>query len=218
MKLYVMPGACSLASHIALLWADIPFDLVILGHEDLRGEAFLSLNPKGAVPTLVLGDGSVITESLALLEYIADQAPAVALGAAPDDPMGRARLNESLAELVSDVHKAWAPVFVPDRFTITPSGEADVTQAAFAQLDLQYSRLDAVMASKQWRVLGRRTVADAYLYVMCSWKDRTPTPLSSFPNLAAFKARLGTDPAVMRALASEAATPGRLTGRSAPPH
>ena len=207
MQLFVMPGACSLASHIALLWADLPFDLVILGHEDAAGDAFRKLNPKGAVPTLVLDDGTVITESLAILTYIADIAPAAGLGANAGDAVGRAKLNESLAELVSDVHKAWAPFFVPGRFTVSPEGEAGVRLAAFDQLDAQYARLDAVMAGKHWRVLGRRTVADAYLYVMCSWKDMTPMPLSAFPHLAAFNARLDTDPGVQHALRTEAANP-----------
>lgn len=207
MQLYVMPGACSLASHIALLWADIPFDLVILSHEDLAGRSFRDLNPKGAVPTLMLNDGTVITESLSILMYIADVSPAAALGVHEGDVLGRARLNECLAELVSDVHKAWAPFFVPGRFTLAPEGEADVRLAAFDQLDVQYARLDAVMAGRHWRVLGRRTVADAYLYVMCSWKDMTPTPLAAFPHLAAFKARLDADPAVMRALSEEAPPP-----------
>ena len=203
MELYIMPGACSLASHIALLWTDIPFDLIVLGHEDARSAAFQQINPKGAVPTLVLDDGTVITESLAVLEYIADIAPAAHLGAPPHDPVARAMLNEALAELVSDVHKAWAPVFVPHRFTITPAGEAVVRLAGFVQLDAQFARLDTAMTGKDWRVLGRRTVADAYLYVMCSWKDRTPTPLSAFPHLAAFKARMAADPAVIAAQSRE---------------
>jgi glutathione S-transferase len=60
-----------------------------------------------------------------------------------------------------------------------------------------------VMADKQWRVLGHRTVADAYLYVMCSWKDMTPTPLSNFPALAAFAALMNADVSVKLALQHE---------------
>jgi glutathione S-transferase len=204
MKLYAMPGACSLASHIGLRWAGAPFELNMLSHEALGENAFRRLNPKGAVPTLVLDDGTVITESLAILDYIADVFPDAALGAAPDDFGGRAQLNEALAELVSDVHKAWAPVFVPDRFVVRSEDEDNARQAAFRQLDLQYARLDRLMEGKQWRVLGHRTVADAYLYVMCSWKDQTPTPLDRFPALSRFKSRLDGDADVQSALAEEA--------------
>ena len=204
MKLYVMPGACSLASHIALLWAGAPFDLQVLSHKDVGDEAFRRLNPKSAVPTLVLDDGTVITESLAILDYIADRWPGAALGAAKDDLVGRARLNEALAELVSDVHKAWAPVFVPRRFVIRVTDEDGARRAAFRELDLHYARLDGLMRNQDWRVLGHRTVADAYLYVMCRWKDMTPTPLANFPALAAFGARLDADPVVKAALQREA--------------
>jgi glutathione S-transferase len=203
MKLYVMPGACSLASHIALLWAGASFDLHVLSHEDVGEDAFRRLNPKAAVPTLVLDDGTVITESLAILDYIADVFPEAELGAAPDDFVGRAQLNEALAELVSDVHKAWAPFFVPNRFVIKTADEDGARQAAVRQLDLLYARLDALMQDKHWRVFGRRTVADAYLYVMCRWKDMTPTPLANFPALAAFNASLNADPSVKAALQQE---------------
>jgi glutathione S-transferase len=207
MKLYVMPGACSLASHIALSWAGASFELNVLSHEAVAEDAFRRLNPKGAVPTLVLDDGTVITESLAILDYIADVFPEAALGANPNDFVGRAQLNEALAELVSDVHKAWAPVFVPSRFVIQAVDEDNAKQAAFRQLDLQYARLDRLMEGKHWRVLGRRTVADAYLYVMCSWKDMTPTPLANFQNLAAFATRLRGDPLVAAAIEQESQAP-----------
>jgi len=205
MKLYAMHGACSLASQIALNWADLPFEIEVLDHDALGADAFRQINPKGAVPTLVLDDGTVLTESLAILEYIADIAPEAELGAAPHDVLGRAQRNEALAELVSEVHKAWAPFFAPNRFTARTEDEDDAKQAAFRQLDLQYARLDRLMEARQWRVLGHRTVADAYLYVMCSWKDMTPTPLSNFPALAAFSARVGSDPSIKAALEQESA-------------
>jgi glutathione S-transferase len=203
MKLYVMSGACSLASHISLHWAEAKFELDVLSHDTVGDEAFRQINPKGAVPTLILDDGTVITESLAILHYIADAFPSANLGAGPDDIVGRAQLNEALAELVSDVHKAWAPIFVPGRFVVDVDDEGKAKAAAFKQLDIHYARLDKVMADKQWRVLGHRTVADAYLYVMCSWKDMTPTPLSNFPALAAFAALMNADVSVKLALQHE---------------
>jgi glutathione S-transferase len=206
MKLYVMQGACSLASHIALIWAGLPFDLEVMRHEDVGGESYLRTNPNGAVPCLVLDDGMVITESLAVLQYIAARAPDERLGSERGDLIEQARMNELLAYLVSDVHKAWAPVFVPGRYVTHKSSEDDARKAAFGQLNIQYARLDEKMRGLNFALFGRRTVADAYLYVMCSWKDRTPTPLSDFPALAMFKARLDKDPAVVRAREAERLT------------
>jgi len=202
-KLYLMPGACSLASHIALVWAGAPYEVVVLSHDDLGADTYQRINPKGAVPALVLDDGTVITESLVVLEYIADVYPQAHLGAAPGDVLERARLNEALADLVSNVHSAWAPVFVPDRFVMEEAHQDEARQAAFGQLDEQYSRLDRLMSGQEWMLFGRRTVADAYLYVMCGWKNNSPTPLASYPALAAFKARLDADEGVKLALAGE---------------
>ena len=203
MKLYVMPGACSLASHIALVWAGASYEVSVLSHADAGGDAYRAVNPKGAVPALVLDDGAVITESLAVLEYIADSHPNAQLGSGPGNMLQRARLNEVLADLVSDVHKAWGPVFVPNRYVSQRANEDDAKQAAFGHLDKQYKRLDRAMQGRTWMLFDRRTVADAYLYVMCRWKDNTPTPLSAYPALAAFKARLDADPGVQRALQEE---------------
>jgi glutathione S-transferase len=135
----------------------------------------------------------------------ADAYPGAGLGADPSDVMERTRLNEALADLVTNIHDAWSPVYVPDRFITAKQAEDGVRQAAFGQLDKQYTRLDHLMADREWMVLGRRTVADAYLYVMCSWKDRSPTPLANYPALAAFKDRLATDEGVRRAVSDEPA-------------
>jgi glutathione S-transferase len=205
MKLYLMKGACSLAAHIALIWAKAPHEVQILTHAEVGDKEFLELNPKGAVPVLMTDDGSVLTESLAILQFIAQSFPSSQLGAPTGDTFSQARVNESLAEMVSDTHKAWTPVFVPNRFVTKSANEEDARQAAFRQLDIQYARLDRIMQGKTWRLFDRRTVADAYLYVMCSWKDQTPTPLASFPSLAAFRSRLDQDPGVKRALREEEA-------------
>ena len=203
MKLYVMPGACSLASHIALIWAGLAYEIEVLSHADAGEDAFRRINPKGAVPALVLDDGTAITESLAVLQYIAALAPETQLGSEAGNALAQAQMNELLADLVSDVHKAWAPVFVPSRYVTQKDTEDDARQAAFGQLDNQYSRLNDAMHGREWALFGRRTVADAYLYVMCRWKDKTPTPLAHYPALAAYKTRLDSDAGVQRALAEE---------------
>ena len=204
MKLYAMQGACSLASHIALIWAEVPYELAVLSHAEAGGDAYKRINPKGAVPALALDGGEVLTESLAVLQYIAASAPSARLGADSGNALAQAQINELLADLVSDVHKAWAPVFVPDRYVTEKANEDDAKQAALGQLDKQYARLDAMMHGKEWALFGRRTVADAYLYVMCRWKDKTPHPIADYPALAAFKSRLDADEGVQRAVREEA--------------
>ncbi|MBX9651154.1 MAG: glutathione S-transferase [Xanthobacteraceae bacterium] len=159
------------------------------------------------MPTLV-DDGVastpfVLTESLAVLLHVAAKAPEARLGASEGDIVEQARLNEIMAELVSDVHKAFTPIFVPDRFVVDPEAEGDVREAAFALVDKAFARLEARLDGHDWLVLDRRTVADAYLNVVCRWKAKTPTGLEPFPNLVRHKTRLAADTGVRRALAEE---------------
>jgi glutathione S-transferase len=206
MILYLMPGACSLASHIALAWADADYTVKRLTRETVRGKAFREINPKGVVPALALDDGTILTESLAILEYLADRYPKARMGLQPDDLNGRAKLDEALAELVSDVHMAWSPIMVPERYVTLEANQADAKKAAFAQLQVHYKRLDELMRDRTWLLFDRRTVADAYLYVMCSWQARTPTPLTEYPALNKYKTRLDLDAGVQRALREERGT------------
>jgi len=166
MILYLMPGACPLASHIALAWADADYTVHRLSREIVRGKAYRQINPKAVVPALFLDDGNVLTESLAILEYLAEKYPKARMGVQPDDVEGRVDLNEALAELVSDVHLAWSPIMVPERHVTLEANQADAIEAAYGQFHVHYSRLDALMRDKTWRLFDRRTVADAYLYVI----------------------------------------------------
>ena len=203
MTLYYLPGACSLASHIALIWSGADYDLERLNYETVHGPEFMALNPKGAVPTMTIGVGGdhpvVLTESLAVLLYIASQNPAARLGATEGDWREEARMNEIMAELVSEVHKAFVPAFVPDRFVIDESAQDGARAAAFIMIEKAFRRMDGYLEGRAWLVLDRRTVADAYLYVMSRWLENTPTPLPTFPNVARHFAKLALDAGVQRA-------------------
>lgn len=159
MKLYYMPGACSLASHIALIWSGADYELQQLDYETVHAPTFMALNPKGAVPTLIAaantGDTFVLTESLAILLYIADRNPAARLGATEGHPVEKARMNEIMAELVSEVHKAFVPAFVPDRFTIDAAAQDGVRAAAFLMIEKHSSASTAISKAR----IGSRSVA-----------------------------------------------------------
>ena len=112
-------------------------------------------------------------------------------------------MNEIMAELVSEVHKAFVPAFVPDRFVIDVEAQDGARAAAFKMVEKAFRRVDAYLEGHEWLVLGRRTVADAYLHVLSRWLGNTPTPLSAFPNVARHFAALAGDAGVKRALSEE---------------
>ena len=113
MKLYIIPGACSLAANIALREADLQFNLAAVDSQTKKvddGSDFGAINSKGYVPALRLDDGQVLTENVAVLQYIADRNPAARL-APPAGTMERYRLQEWLSFINSEIHKAFSPLF-----------------------------------------------------------------------------------------------------------
>ena len=114
MKLYLAPGACSLADHIALHEADLEFDRVRVDLRTKRtedGGDFNEVNPKGYVPALVLDDGQLLTENVAILAWVAERAPKLA----PGGELGRIRLIEMLAFIATELHKPFVRSFFPDQ-------------------------------------------------------------------------------------------------------
>jgi len=107
--LYTMPGACSLADHIALRWAGAEFEVVVLDHAALKQPEFLAINPAGAVPALKVGDW-VLTQNVAILNYIADRFPQARL-VGDGSAQSRAEVNRWLALLNADLHTSFPPLF-----------------------------------------------------------------------------------------------------------
>ena len=202
MKLYLLPGSCALACHIALEWAGAEYELEVLTRDALRSERYASVNPKAKVPALVLDGGEVITEAQAVLLLIADLYPDLRLAPPASDFVGRAKLNEVLSELTSEVHPAFGPLFVPSRHVVEPACEDAVKTAALARVDACFVRLNETLDGQDW-LLKERSIADPYLFALSRWLKMTPKPVEAYPAVAHHFARMAEDPAVRRAMAAE---------------
>jgi glutathione S-transferase len=198
MKLYYMKGACSLASYIALCETGLKFDAAALDRQTRKtpdGEDYNQVNPKGYVPALRLDSGEVLTENLAVLQYIADQAPAAKL-APPAGTMPRYRLIEWLAFINSEVHKAVSPLF-------NPSAGEEVKSFARTNLTRRLDWLDKEWGKRQFLMGDQFTVADAYLWVVFGWLSKVGFDTAKWPNLKTFHERVAQRPAVQQALKGE---------------
>src|SRR5688572_16018884 len=115
MKLYYLTGACSLASYVCLLEAGQKFEAYAVDRTTKKatnGQDLNVLNPKGYVPVLVLDDGTILTENVAVLSYISTLDPAGRL-APKIGTMGYFRVLEWLGFISSEVHKSFSPLFRP---------------------------------------------------------------------------------------------------------
>ena len=199
MKLYYAPGACSLSPHISLREAGVSFDLEKVDtstRRTERGADYLSINPKGYVPALQLDGGEVLTEGAAVVQFIADSHPDAGLAPA-GGTLERARLQEHLNFIASEMHKAFTPLF-------DPSAPEAAKQAAPAAVARRLDHVERLLADGRAHLLGERfSVADAYLFTVASWTGPTGIGLDRWPRLASFVARVAARPSVQAAMRAE---------------
>lgn len=200
MKLYYKPAACSLASHIVLneIGAAFELDKVDTAAKTTEsGSNFLDINPNGYVPALQINDTDVLIEGAAILQYLADQNPQTKL--APESgTLERARLQQHLNFIASELHKSFGPFF---------SGRDlsdDEKKTTAENIGKKLSTFEAVLSDGRDYLLGDTfSVADAYLFVVTSWTKYTGIELSPWPNIAAYLDRVGSRPAVLASLKTE---------------
>ena len=198
MKLYYATAACSQAANISLREAGLPFEMVKVDlptKKTADGLDYLEVNPKGYVPALRLDNGEVLTEKVAVLQYVADRNPAAKL-APPLGSMERYRLMEWLAFINSEVHKAFSPLFRPD-------ATEEVKQYTRKNLTRRLDYLNRVLANKTYLMGEQFTVADAYLFVVLSWSGYVKLDMTPWPQLKRYVERIGARPQVIEALKSE---------------
>lgn len=198
MKLYYAPGACSMATHIALCEARLPHELerVDLGsHKTASGMDYMRVNPKGYVPALGLDGGAILTENVAVLQYVADRVPDMGL-APKTGTLERYRLIEWLAFISTEVHKQFSPFFRPNT----------TDEAKAAQLQLLARRFDYLvhtLSIEQYLLGGRFTVADAYLFTVLNWTHMVKIDLGTWAPLTAYMERIGNRDGVREAMRAE---------------
>lgn len=198
MKLYYLQGACSLATYISLLEAGQKFEAVAVERGTKKtadGKELAAINPKSYVPTLVLDDGTVLSENAAVLSYVATLNPTARL-APPVGSVGYFKVVEWLGYINTELHKTISVVFRPN----TPA-----EYAAIARENVQ-KRLEFVEKALEkgpYLTGADFTVADAYLYVVMSWNGRTGISLDHLPKLKAFVERVGERPHVKAARRGE---------------
>ncbi len=200
MKLYYLPGACSLADHIVLEWIGKPYDAVSVSADDRKTPEYLAMNPAGTVPVLEQ-DGWVLTQNSAILNYLADLHPESSLGG-DGSAKSRAEVNKWVAFSNSDVHPAFHPLFGTTAYLEDAALIDKTKDAARAKVRTLFERADAHLAGKDW-LAGSRSVADPYLYVTYRWALATGVDIAGLDNLAAFASRIEADPAVQKVLKDE---------------
>lgn len=203
LTLYVSPGACSLASHIALREAGAEFDLRIMDFKSAqqRQPDYLALNPKGRVPALAT-DRGVLTETPAILLWIAQTYPDA--GLIPQDPWDLAKVQELNAFICATLHVNHAHKMRGSRWADRPESHADMAAKVPETVAASFDHIERNVFQGPWVMGERFGIADAYLFTVARWIERDDIDPARFPKVIAHRERMEARPAVKAALDAEA--------------
>jgi glutathione S-transferase len=205
LKLYWAPNTCALASHIALeeAGADYQSERLDLKAGQQRTPDYLAINPKGRVPTLVTDDG-ILTETPAILAYIAQTFPAAKL-APIDRPFDFARVQAFNSYLCSTVHVAHAHRVRGSRWADDPAAIAEMQRKVPQTVGDCFELIETKMLAGPWVMGDTYTICDPYLHTLTRWLDGDGVDVKRFPKVDDHARRMAERPAVQAALEQELA-------------
>jgi len=207
LKLFYAHGTCALAPLIALEEAGAAYEVVRLDFrtDDQRKPEYLAINPKGRVPSLVTARG-VLTETPAILAYIAQRFPAAKL-APLDDPFEFARAQAFNSYLCSTVHVAHAHGRRGYRWADDPAALEELKRKVPQTVGDGFALIEREMFKGPWVLGDAYTICDPYLYTLASWMEGDGVDPARFPVILDHTRRMAERPAVQRALAAERGRP-----------
>ena len=203
LTLYYAPGSCSLASHIALEDSGLPYEAIKVDFtaNEQRGADYLRLNPKGRVPALVT-DRGIVTETPAILTYIAQSAPAAAL-APLDDPFAFAKAQSFAAYLCATVHVAHAHKMRGARWADDPAAHAAMRAKVPQSMTACFDLIEEGMIEGPWVMGDAYSICDPYLFTLAEWLEGDKVDTARLPKVIAHRARMSARPSVIEAIRQE---------------
>lgn len=198
MKLYYLPGACPLASHITLEWIGKPYQAIKVGRDEIKHAEYLAKNPMGSVPVLENGDFT-LTQSAAILEYLAELNPEA--GLMPDNIHDRAEVRRWLGLCNSDIHRTFTNIFGAAALVSDEASQEELYKNSAIKLTHIFEIIEKQLEGNVW-IAGARSIVDPYLYTLLRWAKAKGVNVGS-KNLVAFYTRMEADPGVQAALTAQ---------------
>jgi len=196
LKLYYAPGTCALASHIALEEAGAQYETVRLNFAqgDQRKPEYLKVNPKGRVPALIT-DRGILTETPAILVYIAQTFPAAKL-APLDDPFALAQAQAFNSYLCSTVHPAHAHRPRGSRWADDPAAIEAMKRKVPQNMTECFELIEREMFAGPWVLGAAYSICDPYLFTLAGWLEGDSVDIARFAKIQAHWERMMARPAV----------------------
>jgi glutathione S-transferase len=205
MKLYYAAHTCALASHIALEDAGAEYSTVRINFaaEEQRKPAYLAINPKARVPSLVTERG-ILTETPAMLAFIAQSFPKAQL-APLDDPFRFAEVQAFNSYLCATLHVAHAHRMRGYRWADDPAAIEAMKRKVPDSVGACYELIENKMLRGPWVMGDIYTICDPYLFTVAQWLEGDGIDPRRFPKVRNHRERMSERPAVRKAVAQELA-------------
>jgi glutathione S-transferase len=202
-KLFYTSHTCALASHIALEEAGADYELarIDFASNDQRKPEYLAINPKGRVPALVT-DRGVLTETPAILAFIAQSFPQAAL-APLDDHFSFARIQAFNNYLCATVHVAHSHRMRGTRWADDASAIIAMQRKVPQSVTECFHLIERDMLRGPWVMGDAYTICDAYLFTLAQWLEADGVDLAGLPRVSEHRHRVSQRPATQRAIAAE---------------
>lgn len=203
MKLYYARGTCALASHIALEQAGAQYEAlrVDFSRNEQRSPEYMRINPKARVPSLVTPRG-VLTETPAILAFVAQQYPAARL-APLDDPWAFAQLQAFNSYLCSTVHIAHAHRMRGYRWVDDQAAIEAMQKKVPQSVGESFELIEREMFQGPWVMGEQYTVCDMYLFTLSQWLESDGVDIGRLPKIADHRRRMAEDPVVAKVITVE---------------
>lgn len=203
LKLYFATGTCALATHIALEEAGASYEAVRLDFatQAQRGPEYLAINPKARVPALVTESGT-LTETPALLVYVAQRFPAAEL-APLADAFALAQVQEFNSYLCSTVHVAHAHGRRGARWADDAPAIEAMKRKVPATMSDCFTLIENKLLRGPWVMGEQYTICDPYLFTIASWLEGDGVDTGKLRRVLDHRRRMLARPAVQKAVAAE---------------
>ena len=200
MKFYYSTGTCSTACHIALEEAQMAFTPIEVSFKrDLNVSELDMKNPLGAVPTLEIEPGKVLSQNAAILAYIAEKTPSLSVQGSWE----RLEMIQWLAYLASDFQRAFTPLFASEMMTKNEEAQKEIEAYGKENMTKHLDFIEQSLNGKDY-ILGKSfSVVDCYLFTIASWCKWVDIEFSQHKNLSNYMSRIYQRPAVQKVLKIE---------------
>ncbi len=189
LTLYCAPNTISVAVAVGLGEAGLSFTPAIIDFtaSQQTGATYLAINAKGRVPALDTPQG-ILTETGAILDYIATLAPDRAL--VPADPFAAARMRECMYYLASTMHVNHAHKRRGHRWADHQASFDDMMAKVPQTMAASCTYLEQALALSPFVLGDRISMADCYLYPITTWLAGDEVDIAAFPKLAGFAKKM----------------------------